>query len=178
MGMFDEIGKASATFNANYERPGKYIEWIKAVKTVVTRQNGDGIVLEKRVAVVLDDNSGQGHKPGEEVSHMLLSKYDSFLGNVKAMVIGIMGLDDPDSISDAEWVETCEEMVDEKKAPLAGLFVEVHNRNIVTRNENDFTVVSYIQEVHPEEVRELMGDYANKFLPADDWDKMIAEAAD
>ncbi len=92
MGLFDGVGTAKASFAAQYERPGVYVEYITAVKEINTRVNGPALVLEKVVVAVLDDNSGLGHSEGQVISHIMLQKYDSFLGNVKAMIAG----SDPD----------------------------------------------------------------------------------
>ncbi len=172
--MFDDIGSAAATFAANYESPGRYYEFINAVKEIETRKGEAALVLEKKVIIVLDDDDGKGHRAGEEVSHMMMQKHDSFLGNVKAMLIGIMGLEDPDEIPDAEWMETCQEMVGEEQ-PLAGRFVECVNVNRVTKAGGDFTAISYVQQLSPREVHDELGEGAEKFFTAERWEQMIKE---
>lgn len=172
-GMFDGIEDAKASFDSNYERNGHYIMRIDRVKADKSRK-GDGFVaFEKTVLHVFDDGDGEReswHRPGEAVTHMLMEKHDSFLGNLKAAIAGCFGCD-PTEVTKA----VCTQVVGAEQA-LAGMIVEMRNRDILTRAGNPFTKVTYRREVPASELAETLSEkMIATFFPGDTLAEMIAE---
>jgi hypothetical protein len=144
--IFANIKNAKARVDANYERAGRYYTRINSIKMIETRKNGEAMVIEQTVIAVLDNDNGLGHKEGDQISHLMLVKNDSFLGNVKAILGGICG-QDPELVSSEDALAVCSD-----KQPLAGLVVEKLNRTIQTKAGKDFTVINYVREVPPKEL--------------------------
>ncbi len=139
--LFAGISEAKARLDANYERPGHYYLRIDALKIGRSRRGDDFMAVEKTVIHVLDDDEGKAHKPGESVTHMMMAKHDSFLGNVKAMVAKLLDCS-VDSVTPDACVMICGD-----DQPLSGMVIECKNRNIMTRADKPFTVINYIREV-------------------------------
>ena len=146
--LFAGIADAKARLDANYERPGHYVERIDAIKRGQSRKGDAFLVVEKTVLHVFDDDEGRGHKAGESVSHMMMSKHDSFLGNVKAMVAKLL-----DCATESVDSNACLMICDDSQ-PLGGMLIECKNRNIQTKAGNPFTVINYIREVTAQELIE------------------------
>jgi len=151
MGIFDGIEKARASKGGNYERAGRYYEYVRRVKLDKNRKGIEFIAVEKVVLQVIAlDPVEEPHGVGEQITHLLMSDKDSFLGNVKAM-IGAMFGEDADAVSAAD-----AEMVVSDTQPAAGLVIEVNNRQITTKAGQPFTLVNYVRALSPEEVFQLI----------------------
>ncbi|MCP4897865.1 MAG: hypothetical protein GY906_12910 [bacterium] len=146
--LFSGIKDAKARLDANYERPGHYVLRIDALKIGRTRKGDDFMAVEKTVLHVLDDDEGKGHKVTENVTHMMMAKHDSFLGNVKAMFAKLLDCATDDVDSDA-----CMAVCGDDQ-PMSGMIIECKNRNITTKAGNPFTVINYIREVPAPELIE------------------------
>lgn len=144
MGAFDKIGSAKATQDSNPVRPGKIHARITECK-LITKWNKDVMMLVNMVVLKVIDGD---HREGEEITHFMLEKHPSFLGNVKAMVANTLGCS-PDQVGEAE----AERIVSEEN-PLAGYEIVVKARVIKTRANNDFTLVHYAGQVGKDEVPE------------------------
>lgn len=164
MGIFDNIENARASRGSNYERAGRYYEYIRRIKLDKNRKGVDFIAVEKVVLqVIAPDPSEEPHSVGEQIAHLLMSDKDSFLGNVKAM-IGALFNEDPEAVTAED-----AEMVVSDKQPAAGLVIEVNNRQITTKQGQPFTLVNYVRALEPEEVFQLISpeNLEKALLPAE-----------
>ena len=145
MSLFTEIAGAKARVDATYVRPSHFLARIDACKTGETRKKDGFMAVEMTVLEDLApddfDQGTYGHRAGEAVSHMMMSKHDSFLGNVKAFIKAVLGMDE-DAIKPEHAEAICAD-----DQPLQNTIVEVVARETETRAGNPFTVVSYKGEV-------------------------------
>jgi hypothetical protein len=163
MGVFDNIEMAKASRGGNYERAGRYYEYVRRVKLDTNRKKIEFIAVEKVILhVIAADPAAEPHSVGEQVTHLLMSDKDSFLGNVKSMIAGLFN-EDPDAVTAAD-----AEMVVSDQQPAAGLVIEVNNRVITTKAEKPFTLVNYTRSLTPEEVFQL--------IPRENLDKALLPA--
>lgn len=161
MGIFDNVENTqAANSGGNYIRPGHYLARVDRIKSGTSQTGaGDFVAVEMTVLEALPDGDvpvnenfeklgeDQWHRAGEQVSHVLMAKHQSFLGNFKALVANIGG------IAEAEVTrERCEAVTD---GLFDGLLVEVRARTIKTKSRGTpFTVVTYVREVPAQEVSE------------------------
>lgn len=148
--MFTGIAAAKAKMDANYESPGHYLERIDRVKVDVTRDNSAFVAIEKTIIHVYDNDDGKGHKPGENVTHMLMQKHDSFLPNMKAFIAAACSMDAAE-ITPENAMQVCG-----PTQPLAGTVVECKNRTIMTKKQQPFTLIIYQREVTATELLQTM----------------------
>lgn len=159
MGLFQKIKDARASFQSNYVRPGHYIARIERVKQAKTRKDEDFIAIEMKCIVVIDNDSGRGHKVGEDMSHLLMAKNDSSIGNFKRFVMNVMEASEEEVTEEA-----CEHIVSDNQ-PLCGLFAEVFAKEIVTKKGTPFTRIDYKRAVPKEDVKRLMSEEAKRLFP-------------
>lgn len=160
MGMFDNIENTVASSNGgSYVRPGHYLARIDRVKSGESQQgSGEFVAIEMTVLAALEDGDlpvdedfnilgkEHWHRPGENVSHLLMAKHPSFQANFKSFVANVGGV--------AESEVTKDRCVQVTQGLFEGLFVEVRARTVKTRRGSPFTLVGYSREVPPEEIRE------------------------
>lgn len=160
MGLFDGVENKQASHNGgNYVKPGHYLAILDRVKSGESAQGkGDYVAVEMRILealpdgdLPLDDNfnkltSDDWHRAGETVTHLMMSKHQSFLGNMKALVANIGGIPESEVTSDH-----CEKVTG---GLFDGLFIEFQARTIKTRQQKPFTVVGYTREVPAAEIKE------------------------
>jgi hypothetical protein len=158
--MFDNIENTQSSSNGgSYVKPGHYLARIDRVKAGISQQDGgEFVAIEMTILDALPDgdipvdkdfnllSADAWHRPGENVSHLLMAKHASFQANYKAFVGNVGGL--PESTITKQHCEAVTEGLFE------GLFVEVRARTVKTRRGNPFTVVGYSREVPPEEIAE------------------------
>lgn len=139
--MFAGVTEAKARVAANYIRPGHIIAKIRRVEYGITRATKKPfIVFEMTVLKHVGGESGQGHHIGEDIGHMIVEN-DSFASNVKAALMGIMGVSESE-VSAKDAIEICAE-----DQPLANTIVEVKSHTTQTKAGKDFTVVNYLGEI-------------------------------
>lgn len=148
--MFSGIAAAKAKMDANYEAPGHYLERIDRVKIDVTRDNSAFVAVEKTVIHIYDNDDGKGHKKGEQITHMLMQKHDSFLPNMKAFIAAACSME-AEQITPENAQQVCG-----VSQPLAGTVVECKNRTIMTKKQQPFTLIIYQREVPPSELLQTM----------------------
>ena len=166
LGVFKGLSGAKARVDANYIRPGRY--WARINKVVLKKSRKDDtfIAIEMTVLAIHDDAKLQ-QKPGqhchsvrEAMTHMMMAKHDSFLGNVKAFLANVLGVNEAE-ITEDNAVEVCSD-----SQPLSGTIVEVNAHNIVTRKNTDFTAVNYMREVRAEEaLAALPAEIVARYFP-------------
>lgn len=144
-GIFGGMQDAKSRIDGNYVIPSHFLGRINKCKQGKNRKDEGFFVIEMTVLHDCEpdkfDRGKWGHSVGEEVSHMMMSKHDSFLSNVKGFISSTLDMTD-DKIGEDEALMVCAD-----DQPLAGTIVEVASRNTVTRAGNDFTVVNYKGEV-------------------------------
>lgn len=150
MGMFSGVKEAKPNFGANYERPGKYIMFIRRVKLDKNRNQDWFVAVEKTSIECLDAlDEPKPHRPGEQCSH-LLPNYGpgkpNFLPNFKAMIMNVFEVPEEDIDEDA-----CDVITDETQ-PMAGLFVEMQNIGITTKKGDPFTKIKYVRSIPRAEI--------------------------
>lgn len=160
MGMFSKVASAEASANGgDYIKPGHYFCRIDRVKAGESQQgNGGFVAIELTVVAAKEDGDlpvdsdfnkltkEAWHTPGQQVSHLMMTKHASFLGNFKAFVANVGGI-----AADDVTEENCEAVTD---GLFDGLFVEIRARAIKTRAGNPFTAVGYTREVPPQEIKD------------------------
>ncbi len=175
------IDGASARIDANYVNPSHFIGRINAVKTGETRKSEGFFVVEMTVIEDLApneyDKGAYGHRAGEDVSHMMMSKHDSFAGNVKAFLKNVLGIPEGE-IKDEHALAVCAD-----DQPLENTIVEIVARETMTRANKPFTVVAYKGEVTATELierwaeRDDAQELADRFFPGGLLGKLAEEEA-
>lgn len=149
--LFKGIQDAKARIDANYIRPCHILLRIDACKIGETRK-GDGFFVVEGTVIedLVPDEFGDhyGHRMGENVSHMMMAKHDSFLSNVKAFIKVVTGVPEED-IEPSHAEEICAD-----DQPLQFTVIEVVARETTTRENRPFTVVNYKGEVSPADLLE------------------------
>ena len=176
MGMFKGIESAKASFDAKYVGEGHYLCRIDRIKADVTRTKDEFLAVEMTVLHTFPDGDGKSeawHRPGEAVSHLMMAKHDSFMGNVKAMVSNILGC------HESEVTENDCEALSGSQQPLAGTVAEIKGRQIVTRANKPFTKISYIRTFPASELQDKLDPkILSTYFPGDTLDKMIEAEAE
>lgn len=141
--IFDKIADAKTSFDSNWVRPGRYQAEIMGVKLTQKFTGEKFLAIELRVVNVLDDNGGQGHRVGEDITHMLGVMKPGFLSNFKQFLASTLGVN-PEDVTK----EGADKAVSEEQ-PLAGIVVELEARTIMVGPNKDkpFTKVMYRGEV-------------------------------
>lgn len=166
--LFKGIKDAKARIDANYIRPSHILLRIDECKIGETRKGDGFFVIEGTVIEDLAPNDfgdHYGHRVGENVSHMMMAKHDSFLGNVKAFIRAVLGVPEEEIEPDHA------EAICADDQPLAFTVVEVVARETETKEGKPFTVVNYKGEVSPADLlerwskREDGQELAERFFP-------------
>jgi len=168
MGLFDGIKDAKASRGANYVKAGHYLVLIRRVKQDKTRKGDDFVAIEMVNLVTLaEDPAEQAHRPGEQMSQLLMRKNDSFLPNFKAFVSNVMAVEE----SQVGEEEAMEVVSDEQ--PLSGRVVELQNKIVMTKKDTPFTLVNYVRSLDAEEIKEkIPADVIEKFLTAEEQERL------
>ena len=154
--VFAGIKDAKARVDANYIRPGHYICVVRKAKLDKNRKKKIFFALEMTVLECIHaDNIDRAHRPGEDVSHLLMEEWDGFLPDVKALLSSLLVCPEDDID-----VAACKLVVGDSQ-PLEHVIVEVKARNKVTNNDKDFTIVRYERVLSDEEALER---YSTDFL--------------
>ena len=156
--MFSGIENVKSSANGgSYVKPGHYFLRIDRVKAGDSQQgSGKFVAIEMTVLgsfpdgdPVLDEHfnivADAWHRPGEQVTHLLMEKHASFQANYKAFVANVGGIPE-DKVTETHCIQVTEGLFE-------GLMVEVRARTIKTRRGSPFTVVGYSREVPPDEVK-------------------------
>lgn len=171
MGMFKGIENAKASFDAKYVGEGHYLCRIDRIKADQTRTKDDFLAVEMTVLHTFPDGDGASdkwHRPGEAVSHLMMAKHDSFMGNVKAMVSSILG------VHESEVTENDCELLSSTSQPLAGSVIELKGRQIITRQNKPFTKITYMRTFPAVELQETLdAQILSTYFPGDTLEKMI-----
>ena len=148
---FKGVEAAKASQGGNYIGPCDGLFRIDKVKEGESRK-GDGFIVIEMTAFHMFEGS---HVVGENVAHMLMQKFDSFLGNWKAFVMGVSGC------AETEVTEEESDVIIGEGQPFSGDVVRVKARNIQTKAGGDFTVVNYHGTVPAEEWRPVVEEAGN-----------------
>ncbi len=148
--LFSGIQAAKASMDSNYIRPGAYFLRIDRVRVDISRKQETFMAIEMKVLHVIDDDDGKGHKKDEDVTHMLMAKFDMFLPNVKAFIACALAME-AEQITEVEAMGVCG--VDQ---PLTGSVVECRNKMIMTKDGNPFTRVGYQRAVPAKELMDIL----------------------
>ncbi|MFG0316801.1 MAG: hypothetical protein ACF8XB_05975 [Planctomycetota bacterium JB042] len=177
--LFKGIGDAKASYGAEYERVGHYIQRLDRLKAGENRAKEGFLAIEKTVLYVYPDtlqrweNEGKPqdfrpHVAGDEISHLLMRKHDSFLANVKGFFARVLGCPEEEVTLDA-----CAAACDEEQ-PMAGYLVEVRSRNQITRKNTNFTKIDYVRAVPPSELKELLpADEIARLFPNGSFEELL-----
>lgn len=175
--MFKNVKDARANFGANYEREGNYIMFVRRVKLDKNR-NDDWFVAVEKIAIecINPGNETKPHRVGEQLSHLLCNygkAKDSFLPNYKAMIMSVFDVPEEEVDEDA-----CD-LVTSDEQPMAGMFLEMQNKNVVTKEGNDFTRIKYVRSIPLSEIAERVDmEVLKKCLTRDEvnyFEKKLAE---
>lgn len=145
---FGKVSEAKAQGSGNFIKPCDIIARIDKIKQGESRKGDAFVAIEMTVYHVFEGS----HSVGENVTHMLMQKHDSFLGNWKGAIMGITGGDD------SEVTEEASNAIVSDEQPLSNLIIRLGARNIQTKAGNDFTVVDYHGEVSEEDWSSLLTD--------------------
>jgi hypothetical protein len=174
-GVFSGIEKAKSRVSANYVRPGRYWAKLSRVKVDKNRTGRTFVAIEMQVARVLDDDEGRGHRIGENITHLMMTDQDSFMGNMKAFISAVLDVPESDINTD----EAVEIAGDDN--PLENTICELSARTIQTRAGNPFTEINYLREVPAIEFSQWAGDnielsQVQTLFPGDTLDRLIEGA--
>ena len=134
MGMLSGIKEAKATDGGNYIQPGIYTLCVDVLKGIESRKGDEMFVGEFTVL----ESTNENQPPGAHVSWLANLRHDAALGNIKACLTGITGLDEIDD-------DDAEEAIDEEKNPCHGKFVRCEATEITTKAGNPFTKCRWTQ---------------------------------
>lgn len=166
-GLFGGIKDAKVGGDSDWERPGSYITRIDRVRLDKTRKGETGFYIEKTVLHVLEDTEGRPHRVGEAITHALWVKHDSFLGNVKSFLAGVLEMNAADIVEDDVLLVIADDQ------PLAGTVIETSNRTIRTLADNPFTKISYKGPVLASKLKTLLPQSVqDRFFPDGMLDKL------
>lgn len=184
MGMFDGIENKKASANGGrFIVPGHYLARIDRVKAGTSSSGqGEFVAIEKTILSALPDgdvpfdedwnrlSTDQWHRPGEQVSHLLMAKHASFQSNFKAFVANVGDLRDEEVTK-----ERCLKVTE--GGVFDGLFVEVRASTIKTKSTGrPFTRVGYVREVPPSEIKERIdAETLDRILGPGVIDELISE---
>lgn len=168
--IFDGIEKARASRQSNWVKPGHYIFSINKIRLGKTRKEEVFMVVEMTVLHVYDGE----HRVGQEVSHMLMKKHDSFLPNVKAMIASICEVGEED-VKQEDCSRVCKDDGSDEAQPLAGVVVECINQDIPTRTGGIFTQVKYKGVVPFGKLKKILPEDSQiMFYPEGELDELAA----
>lgn len=154
--IFDGIDTARPSMQSNYLKDGTYYVLIRECIKKLNAARRPMVIFGMTVCgVISTDPTVPSLKLGEECSHILMADNQSFLGNMKAAILGIFGYTE-DQVQPHEWKPLCEQMTGQDQ-PVAGKIVEIVVKTIMTRGApgkppHPFTTVSYKREVLPSEL--------------------------
>jgi len=146
--IFSGLGNAKSRIAANYVRPGRYWAKINRCKAGQNRNGDSFVAIEMTTLLVIDNDEGRGHRETEEITHLLMVRHDSFLGNIKAFVANTLGL------PEEEVTEENAMLIVGDDQPLANTCVEFFAVNVKTKKNYDFTQIDYKREVPISEVEQ------------------------
>lgn len=176
MGMFKGIEGAKASFDASYMGEGHYLCRIDRLKADKTRAGDHFLAVEMTVLHTYTDGDGTAdkwHQPGNAVSHLMMCKHDSFLGNVKSMIANLLG------VHETEVTEADCDQASGPNQPLGGIVAEVRARGIMTRAQKPFTKITYVREFPASELQDTLSPkMLTAYFPGDVLDKMIEREAE
>lgn len=173
--MFEGVGSAKANFGANYERPGHYLMFIRRVKKDKTRKGVKFVAVEKVCLHHFSvDEEENPHVVGEQLSHLLMTDKDSFLGNLKAMIANTFGKP-PEAVTP----KVCDLVVSDKQ-PMSCRVVEMDNRLIITKEKKQpFTQVNYRRTLTPDEIKAVVSqEVLEQFLSVKELEFLLKEKAE
>lgn len=198
MGLFKNTATAKTSQRGTFYHDGSFVVYIEKISVLKTRQKGEGPLIESRVIVVLDgaERAKMPLRPGLMATHMILNKNaDMFDGNVKGAIGQLIVCkdpnDNPELLDQEQWEELLGEGKDENgkersnadspifnsQQILSGQFVFVEAKQIKTKEDRDFTIITYRYGLVPSAVRELMkskGVDEKALYPGGELEKMIA----
>lgn len=180
--IFGGVENAKARRGGNYIRPSHCLMMILKCVTGKSTTNGDFFAAE---LVCLDDLDPQsyrdgpqgtayGHRVGEEVSIMHMTKHPSFMGNVKAFIANATGQDESAITQDL-----CNTIVGPAN-PLRYTVIELVARDQRTKSNNFYTSTSVKGVVPWATVKQHLltkpdgAERINKFFPNGLLDQLIA----
>lgn len=145
--IFKGIGGVKASADAVYIRPGDYIVSIDRIKQDESRKKVDYIAFEMTVLKTINEKpmtfadgsqKPNSHRPGEQVSHLLMFDNDMALPNLKAIVMALFNCEEGE-VTD----ELCLQMVSDSQ-PMAGMIVKIECNEIITKGKKQpFTKPAY-----------------------------------
>lgn len=153
--LFGALKDAQPSFGSNYIRPSHALWRINKIKVDISRKNEGFLAVEmtclEDLAPTQYSQGLYGHLEGEEATHMMMQKFDSFLPNVKAFIANTMGIN-PDEIGQEQALLICA-----PNQPLQNTVVEIFAKQIMTKRSTPFTHVDYKGEVRPSVLLERWG---------------------
>lgn len=149
--VFGTITEAKSMLSTSYMKPGHYLMVVRKIKLDKNRKKKIFLAIEATVLHALDDNEGQGHRVGADVSQVIMEEWDGFLGDCKAAFSAMLQCPE-DDIDLAACKLVCGE-----DQPCEDVIVEVYCRNKTTKSDKDFTVVTYKRVIGDEEAVEVIG---------------------
>jgi hypothetical protein len=156
--LFGGVKGAKGPSDGNYFKDGTYIVRIDRVKIFDNRKDQTKVAVEATVLSVVEEGTQGGHRVGDQVSQIMDPKWDLFLGIFKSFVECAMRCDFAD-MEDDEAEAACD-MVCGEDQPLSGVICRVVNRIVTTKQDTNFTKVTWTDEIAPGEAIELMSPKA------------------
>ncbi len=136
--IFDGIESAKVSGAGNWVRPGKYTAEIVATRLTKKFTGEQFLAIEMKIASVIQADD-EGHKAGEDITHLLKVANPSFLGNFKQFASIALGCD-ADEVGKAE-----ADRIASDEQPLAGIVVAFTARQVPTKAGGQYTKVLYAE---------------------------------
>lgn len=147
MSRFANLAKVTTNQSGLYFKDGTYLVEVQAIKFFENRKRQDTFVVEAKVI----ESSNPERPPGCTPSQVITINpefEETCWGNIKQFAGAVLGLDDPDEISEEElgdrsveafWIQSLEYLVDEKEKPAKGVQLRLSCTTIETRAGGSFT---------------------------------------
>lgn len=169
--IFDNIEETKARQSTRYERAGRYLMVVTNAKQGESRKKRKFFAIEKTVLHVFQaPESGEGHKVGDKVSHLLMVDQEPTLPNIKSMIVNVFGVEENEVNKETCWLCFGKKLQPNGEAldvqsPLVGMFVRMNNYNIITREtQREITIKEYERAYTEEEVEEVLTDSGRAVL--------------
>jgi len=162
--MFSGMKGTKPMVNSEYVRPGVYVVIFTGHKQIKNRKGESSVAVDMQVVHVEDSNDGKGHRLGASIAHVMPNhgpQADYFKQNVVSH-IGALAEIDPTEVDD----EMCNLVFGETQ-PLKGTLGILTATNVITKQNKDFTRISYEPLKASDAMGVLTPDEAARFFPND-----------
>jgi len=181
---FQQATQTRSSSDYDYLQPGRYFARIDSIKDGETQEGVDFVACDMTIVKVIDDNAGQGHKVGDNVSWITLAKtvkkagLTYFYKDVANFFGAVMNEDSEAFENGDTGLSDCEVLLEREGNPMAGFVLEIHAKGrTYTADDGTIKTVTankpFKGRLSIDEVEEeLEEDVINKYFPNDILDEL------